>query len=452
MSLFLKIFLWFWLAMALIVGAITLVNWSTRTAPLFRQWQTFVGEAINSNSQTAVQIYENEGLEGLQEYFDRRTSRRRINSIGFFDAEKKLIAGDLKLADINELFDAALESDEPQFKRFSDRTYGAKRVVLDDGKTYIYVIELNRFRPPSFFTPRFWLQLLSVLIIGGLFCYFLARYLTRPLTQLSDATRKIADGNFETSIVAEIGNRKDEVASLAKDFDEMAQRIETLITAEKRLTQDISHELRSPLARMNVALELARGKSNPETIPLIERLENESMRLNDLIGQLLTLSKLETGTQTFEKSEVKMSNVIEQIVADANFEAKADNRSVEIVQNDDAVIFGNESLLKRAIENVVRNAVRYTDEGTSVEISLERFGEKALVKIRDHGDGVPEEELGKLFKPFYRVQEARDRKSGGVGLGLAIAEQAISKHKGEIVAKNTEKGLLVEISLAASDA
>lgn len=447
MSLFLKIFLWFSLAMALIVAAITLVNWSTRTGPLARQWQTFVGEAITSNSQTTVQIYENEGVEGLEEYFSRSTNQSRINSIGFFDNKRKLIAGDLKVADINDLFDEALQSDEPQFKRFDDRTYGAKRIALEDGKTYIYVIELKRFRPPTFFTSRFLLQLLSVLIIGGMFCYFLARYLTHPLTRLSEATRKIADGNFETRVADEIGNRKDEVGSLASDFDEMAQRIETLITSEKRLTQDISHELRSPLARMNVALELARVKSNPETIPMLERLENESVRLNDLIEQLLTLSKLETGAHVIEKTKVNISNVIEQIVADANFEAKADKKSVEILQKADVVVLGSESLIKRAIENVVRNAVRYTEEGTSVDISLEKIGQQAIVKIRDHGDGVPQDELEKLFKPFYRIQEARDRRSGGAGLGLAIAEQAIAKHKGRIQANNSEKGLIVEISL-----
>ncbi len=448
MSLFLKIFLWFCLAIALIVGAITLVNWSTSSAPLARQWQVFVGEAITVDSQTSVQIYENEGLDGLEEYFARQKTRSRINSIGFFNKQRNLIAGDLRIADINDLFDKTLTTDEPQFKRFDDRTYGAKRIALEDGEIYIYVIELKRFQPPTFFTQRFILQLLAVVLIGGLFCYFLARYLTSPITKLRNATRKIAEGDFNTSVAEKIGNRKDELAQLAGDFDEMAERIENLINSEKRLTQDISHELRSPLARMNVALELARVKTSPETIPFIERLEKESARLNDLIGQLLTLSKLETGSQDFEKHELNINKIVEQVAADASFEAKANNKDVKISQNGDLKVFGNEHLLRSAIENVLRNAVRYTKENSEVEISTATQGNNALISIKDHGEGVPDEELSKLFKPFYRVQEARDRKTGGNGLGLAIAERAVNNHHGTIKAENaSDGGLLIEIKL-----
>lgn len=433
--------------MALIAGTITLVNWSTQSGPLARQWQTFVGEAITLNSQTAVQIYENEGLQGLEEYFDRQKNYRRVNSLGFFDKERNLIAGDLKVAEINDLFESSLKTDEPQFKRFDDRTYGAKKVNLEDGETYIYVIELSRFRPPTFFTNRLLLQILAVLLIGGLFCYLLARYMTSPIIKLRGATQRLAEGDFETRVADKVGKRGDELGHLAKDFDEMAERIQNLIESEKRLTQDISHELRSPLARMNVALELARAKTNPETLNLLQRIETESGRLNDMIGQLLTLSKLETGSQTFEKHEINLAKIVKQIAADTNFEAKANNRSVKITGIETTKVFGNEQLIRSAIENVLRNAVRYTDEETAVEISVENEVKEAVIKIRDYGEGVPEADLQKLFKPFYRVQEARDRKSGGIGLGLAIAERAVFNHNGTIKAKNTEKGLLVEITL-----
>ncbi len=450
MSLFLKIFLWFWLAMALIVGAITLVNWSTSSAPLARQWQVFVGEAVTVDSQTSVQIYENEGLDGLEEYFARQKTRQRINTIGFFDKTGNLLAGDLRIADINDLFDETLKTEEPQFKKFDDRTYVGKRVVLDDGETYIYVLELKRFQPPTFFTQRFILQLLAVVLIGGFFCYFLARYLTSPITKLRNATRKIADGDFNTSVAEKLGKRKDELAQLAGDFDEMAERIESLINSERRLTQDISHELRSPLARMNVALELARAKSTSETTPFLDRLEKESMRLNDLIGQLLTLSKLETGSQDFEKHELNINKIVEQVAADARFEAEANNKDVKISQNGELKVFGNEHLLRSAIENVIRNAVKYTKENSAVEISTSSVANNALISIKDHGEGVPDEELAKLFKPFYRVQEARDRKTGGNGLGLAIAERAVNNHNGTIKAENaTDGGLLIEITLPA---
>lgn len=447
MSLFLKIFLWFWLVIALMIAALTLVNWSTQSEPLAQQWRVFVGEAISVDSQTAVQIYQSEELEGLETFLERQKSRQRVNTVGLFDANRSLIAGDLRLAEINDLFDTTLKTDEPQFKRFPDRTYVAKKVSSENEETFIYVTELNRYQPPTFFTQRLLLQILSVLLIGGFFCYFLARYLTSPITKLRNATQKVAEGNFETRVAEQVGNRRDELAKLAQDFDEMAERIDNLIESEKRLTQDISHELRSPLARMNVALELARAKTNPETIPIIERLEKESARLNDMIGQLLTLSKLETGSQSFEKMEVNLTKLVENIAEDANFEAKANNKSVKIIETANAKVFGNEQLLRSAVENVLRNAIRYTKDATAVEISLTNGSNQALISIKDHGEGVPEADLSKLFKPFYRVSEARDRKSGGIGLGLAIAERAVNNHNGNITAKNTDDGLMVEIKL-----
>ncbi len=451
MSLFLKIFLWFWFAMGLMIGALTLVNWSTQSEPLTQQWRFFVGEAITADSQTVAQIYENEDLVGLEKYFARQLNRQRISSIGLFDIKRNLVAGDLRLAEINDLFDQALKSNEPQFKRFPDRTYGATKVETDNGETFIYVLELKRYQPPTFFTQRLILQILTVFLIGGLFCYLLARYMTSPITKLRNATQKIAEGDFETRVAEKVGKRRDELGGLAKDFDEMAERINNLIESEKRLTQDISHELRSPLARMNVALELARVKSNPETVNLLQRIDIESGRLNELIGQLLTLSKLETGSQNFEKMEVNLTKLVESVSSDAHFEAKANNKAVKITKTTEAKVFGNELLLRSAVENVLRNAVRYTKDETEVEVSIERQNGTAIIEIKDFGEGVPEADLNKLFKPFYRVQEARDRKSGGNGLGLAIAERAVSNHQGKIHAENTENGLLINIQLPVLD-
>jgi two-component system sensor histidine kinase CpxA len=198
---------------------------------------------------------------------------------------------------------------------------------------------------------------------------------------------------------------------------------------------------------LNVALELARSKANPETHSLLQRIETESFRLNEMISRLLTLSKLETNSDGFEKHELNLTKIFEQVVADADFEANANGKSVEILQKVDAKVFGNENLLRSAVENVLRNAVRYTKEETKVEVSLERKNKNALITVRDFGAGVPEAELEKLFRPFYRVNTARDRKSGGIGLGLAIAERAVHAHNGSIEAKNLESGLSVEISL-----
>jgi len=207
--------------------------------------------------------------------------------------------------------------------------------------------------------------------------------------------------------------------------------------------------LRSPLARMNVALELAKAKANPETRGLIERIAAESHRLNEMISRLLVLSKLETGSENFEKHEINLTKIFEQVAADADFEAQANKKSVKILQKDAVKIFGNENLVRSAFENVLRNAVRYTKDETAVEVQLRNENKTAVISVKDYGAGVPEDELKKLFRPFYRVQSARDRKTGGIGLGLAIAERAVRVHQGAIKAKNTENGLAVEIRLPA---
>lgn len=438
--------LWFWLAMALIVGAVLIVNSSTQSEPLARQWQTFVGEAMNVNSQTAIQIYENEGTEGLETYLARLNSRQRINAVALFDKNKQRIGGSLDLAETGDLFERALDGDEPEFLRLTDKTFGASQVRLSNGSTLMYVIELKRFQAPPFFTTRLLLQILAVVLTAGLVCYALALYLSSPIGKLRTATRRLAAGDLSVRVASEIRNRKDDLAFLANDFDDMAERLENLIESEKRLSRDISHELRSPLARMKVALELLRSRSNGDSGPLLDRIDGESDRLNELISQILTLSKLETGSGDFTETEINLAKMVESLVADADFEAKAKGRSVVADTLEEARIIGNEPLVLRAIENVLRNAVHYTADGTSVNVSVRRDGGNAVVNISDHGPGVPEDEIEKLFKPFYRIGEARDRRSGGTGLGLAIAERAVRNHNGSISARNTGDGLSVSIS------
>jgi two-component system sensor histidine kinase CpxA len=454
MSLFLKIFLWFWLAIALVVAALTFVNWSTQSEPLVRQWQTFVGEVVSSNAATAAQIYQNEGQAGLQEYLTRVGSAERVNAVGLYDENRQRIAGSELAVEAADLFKLALQSDNPEFIRLPDQTIAAKRLRLKDGVNYVYIIQLKR--PPH--TPFLaelrnrTLQILTVIFTAGLVCFALARYLTSPIGKLRRATQKLAGGDLQTRVASKIGKRHDEVAKLAEDFDEMAERIENLLMSQKRLTQDISHELRSPLARMNVALELVRTKANAEAKPLLERIETESNRLNEMISRLLMLSKLESGTPDFDKQTVNLSRLVEQIASDADFEARANSKAVKVLHKDEIKVVGNENLLRSAIENVLRNAVRYTKDETTVEVSLRQNGKYAIVTVKDYGAGVPDAELANLFRPFYRVGEARERKTGGIGLGLAIAERAVHAHKGIIKAENAEQGLVVEIKLPDSAA
>jgi two-component system sensor histidine kinase CpxA len=438
----------------LVVAAQTIVNWSTQTEPLVRQWQVFVGESVSTNSQTAVLIYENEGARALDEYLNRVKNPERINAIGFFDENMNQIAGGETSAEAKTLLADALKSENVEFKRLPDQILAAKKVAGKKGENFLYVIQLKR--PPQTslateITNRI-PQILAVILTAGLVCYGLARYLSSPIGKLRKATQKFAEGDLQTRVGPEVGNRRDELAYLARDFDEMAERIENLLDSQKRLTQDISHELRSPLARMNVALELAKQKSTGEaTAPILERIENESNRLNEMIGRLLMLSKLESGAQDFNKQNVNLTKLVEAVASDADFEAQAKGKSVKILEKKNCRVFGNENLLQSAVENVLRNAVRYTEEGTTVEVSLSNGNGRAEICVRDFGGGVPEAELKNLFRPFYRVGEARERKTGGIGLGLAIAERAVHAHKGTIEARNTENGLQVVIKLPVTE-
>jgi two-component system sensor histidine kinase CpxA len=330
----------------------------------------------------------------------------------------------------------------------ADTALTAKNFKLANGDEYALVIRWDRLRPVPFFgeSQLRYMRYAALLLTALLVCYALARYLSSPIQKIRRATQKLAEGELGTRVGDKVGNRRDELAVLAKDFDVMAERIESLITSQQRLSRDVSHELRSPLARMNVALEIAKQKSNGDTGPVLERIEAESNRLNEMISRLLTLSRLETGSDDFERAEIDLKTLVEQAVSDADFEANAVGKSVRITHADKCTITGSDELVSSAVENVLRNAVRYTRSGSSVEVSLKSADGAATVSVRDHGGGVPEDELTKLFQPFYRVGEARDRSTGGTGLGLAIAEQAIKAHKGRIDAKNSGDGLVVEIS------
>jgi two-component system sensor histidine kinase CpxA len=330
-----------------------------------------------------------------------------------------------------------------------DTALATKSFVLGNGRQYVMIVRWERPRMTPFFGDggARYLRFAVLLLTSLALCYALARYLSSPIGRLREATKKFAGGDLKTRVAGKLGNRHDELGALARDFDEMVERIESLVTSQQRLTRDISHELRSPLSRMNVALEIARQKSGNGNAPVLERIENESKRLNEMISQILTLSKLESGTQVIDKHPIDLKGLLDQIVSDANFEAGAKGKAVKVLRADECVTYGNENLLRSAIENVLRNAVRYTGEGTAIEVSLESSGERALVRVRDHGKGVPETELKNLFRPFYRVGEARERKTGGIGLGLAIAEQAIYAHKGVIEARNMKDGLEIEIGL-----
>jgi two-component system sensor histidine kinase CpxA len=260
--------------------------------------------------------------------------------------------------------------------------------------------------------------------------FLLARSFSAPLARLRRVTKQIAAGDFSARVGERLGGVNDEITQLGKDFDTMAAATENLLLSRQRLLRDISHELRSPLARLNVALELARQRLDlAGDDKALTTIGKESDRLNELIEHLLMLTRLENKEEGREQWQpVDVNSLVLKIVADANFEIGGQERKIGISTLDDLWVEGSPELLHRAIENVIRNAARYTAEQTEVVVSLKREDDQALLQVVDHGPGVPEEELDAIFQPFYRVAAARDRQSGGTGLGLAIAAQTVKRH------------------------
>lgn len=511
-SLFLKIFLWFWLAMATVVVTISAIVFVTQqqrfreregmrdlnnlnNGPPSRPEDRVTRQALAVHLQSAAYLLQKEGVPGLQAYLQKLETNNQLRTYCFDEQGNDVLRlplsqgqnSELDVSRLKLLANRAAQTSRLETinsgpyllaaQKFSSASAPALQWVLaaawnsqfdgshrgrgrnngPDGGPHggphggpPFGMPNNRRRPPFggpfgfmwdvlFGEPSTAIQavrLLVILSMTGLVCYGLVRHLTTPIFQLRAATRRLAAGDLSARVEPELGKRRDELGVLGRDFDQMAERLEDLVGAQNRLIADISHELRSPLARVNVAVELVRTVSGPEAEEDLNRIALETERLNAMIGQLLTLSRLESGEPLANDASVNLAQLIESIAADADFEARSRQRRVRIVQSADCQTRGSETLLRSAVENIVRNAVRYTPENTSVEISLEKVEDSALIRVRDYGPGVPEAALPHLFQPFYRIADARERSSGGTGLGLSIADRAVRFHGGTLEASN----------------
>jgi signal transduction histidine kinase len=453
MKLFIKIFLWFLVTIAMTIGVVLFITRTFQTDPMSNRMQRSLRNQMTIYSGTATQIAAAEGESGLRNFLSRLRDVEPPRKVDLVDSTGNFFFGDpAQMADTSNIVSRAIASGELQVDSGEERALGAAPVDFPDGRRLALVIQWDRQAPPPLFfgSSQAHMRLAGLLATGLVFCTILALYLSSPIRKLREATNRLAAGDLSTRVGGRVGKRRDEIADLARDFDEMAERIGSLITNQQRLNRDISHELRSPLARLNVALEIAKQRSNPETLAIIGRMESESTRLNDMISRILTLSKLESGSVDYERTPLDLTELVNDVAADANFEATANGRSVKVSADESISVEGSEMLLRSAIENVLRNAVRYTPEGTSVSVSLIRSNGTAVLTITDEGGGVPDEDIEHMFRPFYRIGDARERKTGGSGLGLAIAQRAIEAHKGTITAENLNGGLKVEIKIAAA--
>jgi two-component system sensor histidine kinase CpxA len=449
-SLFLKIFLSYWAAQALFVVLAILVTLAMRPSQESPRGE-YVRQAIGAQ---LVQTYEHGGQPALRKSLDDLRGSFHDHQAFLFDDQGHELsatpvpewAGKLALAA------AGQNTVRAQYDRRAAQT-----IIGSGGRHYILVAE-NPGPPPHLFwgpgrTPG--LGIAIAILTSGLVCFLLARSLTSPIVRLRAATQKLANGELSARAGPTGTHRRDEIAELFRDFDAMAERLENLVNAQSRLLNDISHELRSPLARLSVALGLARQRTGPEAAANLNRIELEANRLNELIGRLLVLARMEEDNHQSQNAPIPLGDLVCDVAKDAQFEAQGRNCYVRCEVAQDSIVLGNSALLHSAVENVVRNAMRYTHEGTEIDVELQRAdlanGPEAIIRISDHGPGVPPEALSKLFRPFYRIDDARNRQTGGVGLGLSITERAIRLHGGSVTAQNRPGGgLIVEIRLPAS--
>ena len=430
-SLFAKILVWFWAAIAVTIvgsGLITAISMdsSDRQPPFSRFAQFQLDEARHA--------YEEGGREALVRFLQR--FQNVFDGRGIFTDAKGIdvLTGENR----SDLVEHAGD-------RRSYRLTRHGRVLIlraaGDGKYWFFHLVPPRQPYSWFLTPE------HLFMIGAavLFCYLLAYHLTKPLRQLEKAVAGFGQGDFSARARS---TRSDELGQLARSFDRMADRIETLLEAERRLLLDISHELRSPLARLGVAVELARSGEDRDAA--LDRIQKESDRLNSLVGQLLQVTRAEGDPATLRAVPLRLDEMIAELVNDSEIEATARGTKLVLESGGPVTVEGDPELLRRAVENVIRNAIRYAPEESRVEIAVSRKNGTAEVEVRDYGPGVPEEALARIFDPFYRVGTDRDRASGGAGLGLSIARRAVQLHKGRLEARNMNPGLLVRMELRAA--
>jgi signal transduction histidine kinase len=454
-SLFFKIFLWFCVI-------VVLVGLSIETSSILANyyetsWQRVLHSIMPMEAEKTARMYEAEGKQAVQDYLDELQRQKAVRFYFFDDEGHPLLDRGappliLKLAANKE----GLARTAKQNLSMVDPKDGVALRLVDgpSGRKYTLAFQQspNLIMPVSEAVGTHpYLRLLGIGLFGALLCFLLTRNITNPIVRLRSAASGIAAGQLRTRVDPAVLRRHDEIGSLARDFQRMAEQVDVLVTAQRDLLGDVSHELRSPLARLIVAIGLLRQGSPEEAPEYLNRINQEAERLDKMIGQLLTLTRIDSGVEASQRERFDLTNLVQEVAADGDFEAKAHEREVKVVQADACTMFGVPEMLRSAIENVVRNAIRHTRSETIVELTLRKVegAPKALLKVQDRGPGVPDRMLKEIFIPFQRVLDQHEPNgSQGSGLGLAIAERAVRMHDGSISARNAlDGGLIVEMEL-----
>jgi signal transduction histidine kinase len=426
--MFRKILLWtLGLLIFSLVAYVAASYWLMPTAQLRHELGRRI---IDFQMNEAVHAYQTSGPRGLAELLGRLDEQFPGRHHLLDSAGRDLSTGRDQSALVREA------EERPTFHLLPPKRFLIKRRSPTGG--YIFLIEARVNIDP-------WSDLIVygwIVVVVVLSSYALAWVLARPVRALRDTMIRFGHGELAARFAS---SRRDEIGDLGRSFNEMAERIETLLTAERRLLQDVSHELRSPLTRLRFALALA--KSAPDPTAALAQVEKEVTRLSGLVDELLQMTRAEGDPGARNFSAVELSSLLRSIVEDGRVEAEAHECEIRLAVKDEITLQGDQELLRRGVENVLRNAIYYTAPGTAIDVACFREDSQAVVQVRDQGPGIPEEALKDVFRPFFRVGEDRNPDTGGIGLGLAIADRAVRLHHGEIQARNMNPGLLVEIRL-----
>jgi two-component system sensor histidine kinase CpxA len=472
--LFWRIFVLFWAASVVLIVAIAWItsnNFENEKIPGLGI--TRLESVLNEHLRNAAHTLRDSGVGGLRSMLSQKLDFGRI-SVYVLDADKKDLLGrevppEIVAATIHPVADP---------EGLSANRMRLRELTAPDGTKYTAI---SRFEGPTplrllYRHPNtFWIHVALAMAISACFALLLAAYITAPLARIRASARRVARGDLSAHIGDLRFGRSAEILALASEFDQMTARLRDLVEGQRRLIRDVSHEMRSPLSRLRIALELARanlkealvepagavlesvtaGREHDsarnfpgmEAANQLDRIEREAERLEEMIAQAIQLTRMETTTQS-KVEDVALDQLIADIASDAAFEAQVRPCTLHIAQNEPLVVRAEADLVASAIENVVRNAVKYTAAHSTVSIRLDRVEGQARVRVRDCGPGVPAGDCARIFEPYFRTDVARQRKSGGSGLGLAIAKRAIERQGGRIHASNVDGGgLEVEILL-----
>ena len=401
-------------------------------------WDAIASETLAS--------YETKGLLGLAAFNDQQRRTRGMDVALYRDGENLMQRR--APPPLRPFLPQLLAADALVLQPGEGRWLAARALVTSKGERLQFIAFRGQPPPHARRDLLLWVQIaLSLLVIAAL-GFVLARSLTAPIAAIQSATRKMADGDLTARADAVTTTRGDELGALARDFNHMAARTETLVNQQRTVLQDVSHELRSPLARLHLLLELARHGSTSNGQHQLDRAAKEVSRLDDLIGEVLNLSRLETVLPGMTTVPVDLATLVQEVLDEHALEADARQLDVDL-DTVSAYANGDAALLARALGNIVGNAIKFSAEGSAIAVGVSTANGMASLTVRDHGPGVPAAQLQQLFQPFYRGDNAA--RAEGHGLGLAIAQRIVTAHGGRIEAANADGGgLAVCITLPLS--